>query len=394
MADYAGHSSSFDSAGYYENGWSNLALVDELMPFSGGEPPDVSIPDLVDVFPTALSQVDFDTPIEFTSRDLQGLGVELVFIVQRGIAELVWDGASFTGTYASSIRTEITPEKEYDWAVIRTPGWVTPPNVVAKLWNKSGLVRVASWIYTLAEELPPAFGQNTNPVNIEWAVGDIYDAMFQNVGDGLQSHPGSIVEAWRFARAEGVHTYVRDARAFLQFSPNTATDHIPRFESILGFNLDPELTTEQKQEVLSRRYTRVADATGPTLEDELKEIDPAFELYTVPFEYTSTTDLGVRAFEDWDPDDALSSGPRFDPNSGRTFTAIPNYGSSFKVHVFLNTGGGEVDDTKKRAIIQAETLLAEMLPAWTDFVIFQAGGFYLDTDLLDLTVFTDGLTLP
>jgi hypothetical protein len=349
-------------------------------------------PQVLNISPVPGTEIETTEAVSFRTYDSTGLLVEFIYAEVRGVKEVVWQGDNFSVGYAHSTRDIIDAGRSYDYVIRRDPAWSSPPVFSVKLVDLDTNSITETWTYTLAAVVHPGFGGNTGSTDIEFSTGDIYDALFQSVGDGLQAGPDSIVEAWRLARAEGLQVATCDARAMKQAFPNFATDFLPVYESILGVQLDQSLTVEEKQIELARLYTQVVDASGPSLEDQLHEIHPSFEIYAIPYEHTYVTEVGVRAFEDWHPLAPLASGPRYDPLSGRTFTNFPNYSSMFKVHVWLNVPITTEDHWK--AIMAAREMLAEALPAWVDFVVFEAFGFILDQDRLDVTVFGDGLPLP
>lgn len=226
-------------------------------------------------------------------------------------------------------------------------------------------------------------------MSIELTTSEIYDALFQAVGDGLRGQPDSIVEAWRMAKAEGLTVASRDGRAILQAWPSTAYDFIPVYEEILGVTVDPTLTTEQKQQALSVAYTQAIDAVLGSIAAQLAAIDPAFTVVEYPYEQAVTTETGVRAFEDWDPLDPLASGPAYGLAT-RSHTLWPNYSTDFILYAWLDTPGS-LSVSDQRSLTAAAEQLNTILPAWVDFRVFKSAGFILDLDLLDVTVFADGV---
>lgn len=217
----------------------------------------------------------------------------------------------------------------------------------------------------------------------------VYDAHYQAVGDGLRAPAGSIVEAWRMAKARGIAAAQQDDRATLQAFPDHCTDFLPVYEEILRIVPTSDQTEQDRRDAVVARYTRSIDATYPKLEQKLESIDPLFEILTLPFQYTRTTDSGVRAFEDWDPSDLLASGPAY--GGGRKNTVVPNFSDDFVLGVFFNVGGGSFSPAYQRSLELAKQELNESLPAWVDFRVFTALGFILDLDLLDVTAFGDGV---
>lgn len=223
---------------------------------------------------------------------------------------------------------------------------------------------------------------------IEMTPDQVYDALYQSVGDGLRAPQGSIVEEWRHARAEGLSAVTVDWRAFLQTFPNHATDFIPVYEDILGMQLDPSWTTEEKQQALALRWTSAPDASGSSLTEQLEAIDPRFSIADPGLagaEYSTVTESGARAFEDWNIFSPLVCGPAFD--LGRSHTLFPNYSTDFITPVLFDLGGAPPTADEMRLYGLAADQLNAALPAWVDFRLYGDIGFVLDEDLLDFTVF-------
>jgi len=227
------------------------------------------------------------------------------------------------------------------------------------------------------------------PPNIEMTPDLAYEALFQAVGDGLRSSPDSIVEAWRMSRAEGLSTAVVDGRVVLQAWPDRATDFLTVYESLLGVSLDPSLSVEDRQIALAVLYTQAIDAVLASIVLQLQVINPLYLVVGMPYDQAITTEMGARAFADWDPLDPLASGPAFDL-PGRTVSLFSNYSTDFIVYAWLNTPG-PLTSSDKRDLTAGAEQLNSMLPAWVDFRVFKSAGFILDLDLLDVTMFGDGV---
>lgn len=221
----------------------------------------------------------------------------------------------------------------------------------------------------------------------------VHDALFQAVGDGLRSRPTSIVEKWRMARARGLAAIVQDDRAALQAFPNLATDFLEVYEAILRIVPEPGSSDDERRTEVVRRYTRTIDATHPKLLAALVALNPLFEILTLEPSLTRTTDVGARAFQDYNPASPLACGPAFDLHVGgsQTCSAFPNFSDDFILYVLLDVGGGAFTPAHQRSLLAAQDELNESLPAWVDYRLFTAVGFILDLDLLDVTVFGDGI---
>ncbi len=223
----------------------------------------------------------------------------------------------------------------------------------------------------------------------------VYDAMFQNVGDGIQAGPDTLVEKWRMAKARGIAAFAQDDRVMDQAFPDISTDYLPVWEDILGIPFDSNASEAQRQEVVLAAYTRVIDASFPKLESGLKDIDNLMDILLLPQAFVRTTVPG-RAFQDWDPSDPQASGPAFNlvgAGAGANATAFPNFSDDFIVLVLFNVGAGALAVANQLKLAAAEDELNESLPAWVDFRLFTSCGFILDQDLLDITALCDGIVI-
>lgn len=235
-----------------------------------------------------------------------------------------------------------------------------------------------------------------NPLSFELGGGpspqeSVYDAVYQNVGDGIRSSPNSLVESWRVARARGVAAAEGDGRAAMQAFPDLSTDYLPIFEDLLGIVPAADASEQERRNSVENAWTRTIDATYPKLDDSLQSLDPLFSILLLPYEYSRVTVPG-RAFEDWDPGDSLACGPAF--NTGLTYTNYPNYSDDFVLFLLFDVGSALNDPSNQRTLQEALDLLNESLPSWVDFRLFANCGFVLDEDDLDITAFCDGIVLP
>lgn len=217
----------------------------------------------------------------------------------------------------------------------------------------------------------------------------VYDALFQAVGDGLRAPEGTIVEAWRRSKAYGIAATIQDDRAAVQAFPDLSTDYLPVYEELLKIVPSSGQTEQARRETVTARYTRTIDATYPKLEAQLEVADPLFEIIIPPYELTRATEMGVRAFQDWSPGSGSACGPAF--GAGRKQTLFPNYSDNFVLYAFLNAGSGPTTPTNLRTMAAVKDGLNEALPAWVDFRVFTSIGFILDLDALDVTAFGDGV---
>lgn len=243
---------------------------------------------------------------------------------------------------------------------------------------------------SLGSPLSLALGGGPSPQD------EVYDAMYQNVGNGIQAGPKTLVEKWRMARARGIAAFTEDARATAQAFPDISTDYLPVWEDILNIPLDPTASEAQRQETVLAEYTRTIDASFPKLDSALKSIDALMQILLIPHEYTRTT-VPCRAFQDWDPSAPDASGPPFNlaatGGSGADATSFPNFSDEFILSVLFDVGVGALAVSNQRKLSDARDELNESLPAWVDFRLFTSCGFILDQDLLDVTAMCDGIVI-
>ena len=241
----------------------------------------------------------------------------------------------------------------------------------------------------LGEPLSLALGGGPSPQE------EIYDAMFQNVGDGIQSSDDSLVEKWRNARARGIAVFTEDDRATAQAFPDISTDYLPVWEDILDIPPDPAASITERQATVLAAYTRIIDASFPKLQDALTTIDALMTILLVPHDLIRTTVPG-RAFEDWDPTNSLASGPPFNLGTGSVgdnATGFPNFSDDFILFVLFDIGPGILSVANQLKFAEAQVQLNESLPAWVDFRLFTECGFILDQDPLDITALCDGIVI-
>lgn len=241
----------------------------------------------------------------------------------------------------------------------------------------------------LGEPLSLALGGGPSPQE------EIYDAMFQNVGDGIQGPEDSLVEKWRNARARGIAVFTEDDRATAQAFPEISTDYLPVWEDILDIPPTPGASVAERQATVLVAYTRTIDATFPKLESELQSIDALMSILLIPHDLVRTTVPG-RGFEDWDTASASASGPPFRLGAGGVgddATGFPNFSDEFILTVLFDVGVGVLTVANQRSFSEAQDLLNESLPAWVDFRLHSACGFILDQDLLDVTLLCDGIVI-
>ena len=230
----------------------------------------------------------------------------------------------------------------------------------------------------------------TNPIPTAIGGGpseyqEVYEALKACVGEPNYGDDDSIDGAWRWARACGLVASECVGRAMAQIFPDRATSFIPVFEEILllttGTN---ELTDEERRQNILARWTTTVSGTGPSVEDELRTIDPLFVVITTDRDTSKTTKQG-RGFEDWDTASGDACGPAF--GGGRSSTLYHNYSWDFVVLVQYVLASGVCTSENKRRLEQAKDSLYYSLPSWGTWNIFSHSGFILDQSLLDIGAF-------
>lgn len=129
MTDYSGSLRTLSVIG--AAGFVNVAgpLVVGIEP-TPPDPPDITPPVVVDVFPAASTAIDRFQSLQLDVTDETALAGVFVFAAfASGVVEVVHDGDAFTATYASSTRTTI--EGGYRYTLRRVSGW--PSAVTIKI---------------------------------------------------------------------------------------------------------------------------------------------------------------------------------------------------------------------------------------------------------------------
>jgi hypothetical protein len=234
----------------------------------------------------------------------------------------------------------------------------------------------------------PALGGG-NPLPLQIGGGpssseQAYDALRSSVGIGGSGPRDGIMEGWRFAKARGLAAATMDARVFFQWFPGLATDLLPMYEQLLGVPAGPNDSEQDRRARVDALWTRIVSAVTPDLLARLQEIAPSVTI-VAPNGVTARRTVPGRGFEDYDPDAFGSSGPAF--NIGKQ-SVFPAYADDYVLYVYYPLPPGSLTDNQRLTIQRLTDVLHESLPAWCQFYIFtQDGGFILDVDLLDLTVF-------
>lgn len=230
---------------------------------------------------------------------------------------------------------------------------------------------------------PTSFRVGGGPTRAQVA----YNALRSAVGTGNSADvSGTMIEAWRRARAKGLAAVHGELRAVFQgISPDLATDMIPMYERILRRKFPADTPDQVRRRELLKDWTSKEDAT--TVEAALQEIEPTVTVEVTDHDEERESQPG-RVFEDYDPSSVQASGPPFNGVgvSGPKVDSFPNFSDSYRFYVRFPHASGSFPESSRRTLEQLKKKLAEIIPAWADWVIFADDtGFTLDLSLLDVT---------
>ncbi len=195
-----------------------------------------------------------------------------------------------------------------------------------------------------------------------------YAQLREAVGEGGSARDDSGIEGlWRWCRAKGLAVGASpERRAAIQAFPRFATDILPYYERVLQIVPAAGSTIAERAEAVSIRWHEKAVAATPDLALELQKLDPRLSLLEEPEERSITTHFG-RAFEAHDED---AEGPRFNLESGRRYTELPNYSTRQVVRVRFTLGyPGAPSAADRLILLRAKKLLRRSIPSDTSFTI-------------------------
>lgn len=223
--------------------------------------------------------------------------------------------------------------------------------------------------------LPAELGGGTSTIE------DVYRQLRSSVGVGGSGAEDSLEDLPRQSRAYGLGLAMHaDERASNQYYPSRATDALVYYEDLLLVPLAPDLEVQERQELVSTRFTAPPATSQEDLDAGLLAIDPRLSVLTLADELVETTHHG-RAFED------LAATEPF--GGGRKSTEFGNYSTTYLLTILFDLGAGiPTTPTETLIVSRAEDYLNEALPAWVTFQSVTnaaGGGFTLDIDLLDFT---------
>jgi hypothetical protein len=169
--------------------------------------------------------------------------------------------------------------------------------------------------------------------------------------------------------------------------PDSTIDGLSAWERILGID-DIAPSIVERQAVVTRALTRIADASNPALGAMLYAISPALALDSIPYDLWTVALFG-KNFSPYPNGEGFYGlyGPPYRTGSAidifHRSSAWPSYSDAFKVRVRYTLTGSETQPPA-RVLREARTALHEVLPAWFTFEMYTLSsggdglGFYFD----------------
>lgn len=169
---------------------------------------------------------------------------------------------------------------------------------------------------------------------------------------------GGLEDSWRKCRALAMSKAVSAAeRAAMRAFPSSGGEALPIWEALLG--VDQEATDGARIEAVTSAYTQSLDAVGESIEQRLQAIDATITVEAVDPDSTTIARFG-QPFQ-------------VDAGDAHDTSMWPAY--SEHAILLVKWPGGIPDANKRRRV---ERILNRDLPAWWDWRIFNASGFYCD----------------
>lgn len=197
------------------------------------------------------------------------------------------------------------------------------------------------------------------------------------VGGYVVDQENSIDGLKRISKAKGLAVgFAADVAATFQRWPDSAVDHVPVFEQILGIIPAPGASLSTRRDAIVIAWTKQISGVIPQVRDELQALDPRFDIIAVSWNQDDTTEAG-KPFEEFDASDAFGIGKQ---------TNFPMFSTADVYFVLFDLGSGVLPSpAETRLIEQAKRLMNKLIPSWATFQIATEIGFELDIDRLDIT---------
>lgn len=229
-----------------------------------------------------------------------------------------------------------------------------------------------------ANPLPFHIGGGPTPTELVYAA--LRSAAGESSPGQLNSGAaGGLRDLWTICKATAIAASMEGIESALdQAFPQTMSAHLEVWERLLGI---PRAANDvERRRLVQIAWTAQIDATTTGLRDNLRKIDPAFDVESLPWAEVALVQFG-KLFEQLPGTGGQDYGTGV--AAGRTSTEWPNFSDTFvqRIRYVLPPG---IIDPPQASIAAAEALLNEHLPAWVDFEIYvlssgpEGDGFYLD----------------